>query len=139
MTIDTSVKGGRGSRTGEAHRQVLITRTGAKESRLGIRRKPKSDIQLKNTGTILLYEPLIAGRKEGGKENTTRGGMSTMKTELETRALLNVKELCEYLGIGQTKARELLSNPSNGFTVRIGNRLYAHKGKLDNWLLNQIL
>ena len=62
-----------------------------------------------------------------------------MKTELETRALLNVKELCEHLGIGQTKARELLSNPSNGFTVRIGNRLYAHKGKLDNWLLNQIL
>jgi hypothetical protein len=65
--------------------------------------------------------------------------MSTIKTELETRALLNVKELCEYLGIGQTKARELLSNPANGFTVRIGNRLYAHKGKLDNWLLNQIL
>ena len=26
-----------------------------------------------------------------------------MKTELDTRALLNVKELCEYLGIGQTK------------------------------------
>lgn len=50
-----------------------------------------------------------------------------MKTELDTRALLNVKEMCEYLGIGQTKARELLSNPANGFTVRIGNRLYAHK------------
>ena len=62
-----------------------------------------------------------------------------MKTELDTRVLLNVKELCEYLGIGQTKARELLSNPANGFTVRIGNRLYAHKGRLDNWLLNQIL
>ena len=45
----------------------------------------------------------------------------------------------EYLGIGQTKARELLSNPANGFTVRIGNRLYAHKGRLDHWLLNQIL
>lgn len=41
-----------------------------------------------------------------------------MKTELDTRALL--------------------SNPANGFTVRIGNRLYAHKGRLDNWLLNQI-
>ena len=26
-----------------------------------------------------------------------------MKTELDTRALLNVKEMCEYLGIGQTK------------------------------------
>lgn len=62
-----------------------------------------------------------------------------MKTELDTRALLNVKELCEYLGIGQTKARELLSNPANGFTVRIGNRLYTHKGRLDHWLLNQIL
>lgn len=37
-----------------------------------------------------------------------------MKTELDTRALLNVKEMCEYLGIGQTKARELLSNPANG-------------------------
>lgn len=62
-----------------------------------------------------------------------------MKTELDTRALLNVKEMCEYLGIGQTKVRELLSNPANGFTVRIGNRLYAHKGRLDHWLLNQIL
>ena len=61
-----------------------------------------------------------------------------MKTELDTRALLNVKEMCEYLGIGQTKARELLSNPANGFTVRIGNRLYADKGRLDHWLLTQI-
>lgn len=57
----------------------------------------------------------------------------------EEKALLNVKEMCRYLGIGQTKARELLSNPKNNFTIRIGNRLYAHKGKLDEWLLNQIL
>ena len=57
----------------------------------------------------------------------------------EKRALLNVREMCEYLGIGQTKARELLSNPRNCFTVRIGNRLYAHKGRLDTWLINQIM
>ena len=57
----------------------------------------------------------------------------------EEKALLNVKEMCRYLGIGQTKARELLSNPKNNFTIRIGNRLYAHKGKLDEWLLNQIM
>ncbi len=57
----------------------------------------------------------------------------------ENKALLNVKELCSYLGIGQTKARELLGNPANDFTVRIGNRLYAHKQKLDLWLVNQIL
>lgn len=59
--------------------------------------------------------------------------------EKNDRALLNVKEMCSYLGIGETKARELLANPRNGFTIRIGNRLYAHKGKLDGWLINQIM
>lgn len=57
----------------------------------------------------------------------------------QDKALLTVKEMCEYLGIGQTKARELLSDPGNGFTVRIGNKLYAHKKQLDIWLSNQIL
>lgn len=61
------------------------------------------------------------------------------KRMLDNKALLNVKEFCEYLGIGQTKARELLADPRNGFTVRIGNRIYAHKGKVDMWLDNQIL
>lgn len=55
------------------------------------------------------------------------------------RGLLPLDAFCEYLGIKKTKARELLHNPKNGFTVRIGNRLYAHKGKLDEWLLKQIL
>jgi len=58
---------------------------------------------------------------------------------MKEKALLNVKELCEYLGIGQTKARELLADPKNQFTVRIGNRLYAHKKRLDAWLLEQIM
>ena len=58
---------------------------------------------------------------------------------INNKALFNVKEMCEYLGIGQTKARELLADPSNNFTVRIGNRLYAHKGRLDRWLINQIM
>lgn len=47
------------------------------------------------------------------------------------------KELSEI--IGQTKCREIMGNPHNGFTVRIGNRLYAHKDCLDKWLVNQIL
>ncbi len=55
------------------------------------------------------------------------------------KGLLNLDAFCEYMGIKKTKARELLHNPANGFTVRIGNRLYAHKGKLDEWLLKQIL
>ena len=54
-------------------------------------------------------------------------------------ALLNVKEFCDYLSIGETKGRELLRDPGNGFTVHIGNRLYAHKGRLDKWLLNQLI
>ena len=67
------------------------------------------------------------------------GGGVRMEEKAKEKALLNVKEFCEYLGIGQTKARELLNDPANGFTVRIGNRLYAHRGKLDMWLLNHIL
>ena len=50
------------------------------------------------------------------------------------KALLNLKEFCEYMGIGKTKARELLNNPKNRFIVRIGNRLYANKKLLDEWL-----
>lgn len=59
-------------------------------------------------------------------------------TPFEDKALLSVKEMCIYLSIGQTKCRELLANPANGFTIRIGNRLYAHRKNLDNWLNNQI-
>ena len=66
-------------------------------------------------------------------------GQQANTNDMKEKALLNVKEMCNYLGIGQTKARELLADPKNRFTVRIGNRLYAHKGKLDSWLLNRIL
>lgn len=65
--------------------------------------------------------------------------MDRNTTEVSDKALLNVKEMCEYLGIGQTKARELLADSRNQFTVRIGNRLYAHKQRLDKWLINRIL
>ena len=50
------------------------------------------------------------------------------------KALLNIEEFCSYLGIGKTKARELLKNPSSTFTFKIGNRYYANKKKLDQWL-----
>ena len=56
---------------------------------------------------------------------------------MSEKALLNLKEFCEYLGIGQTKAREILNNPKTRFTIRIGNRLYVHKKKLDKWLDDQ--
>ncbi|MBR0146121.1 MAG: helix-turn-helix domain-containing protein [Eubacterium sp.] len=49
------------------------------------------------------------------------------------KRLLTIKDLCKYLGIGQTKARELVRG-NNGFGVQIGNRWYANKKKLDEWL-----
>lgn len=49
------------------------------------------------------------------------------------KKLLNVKELCSYLGIGDTKARQLLRG-CNGFGVQVGNRWFANKSKLDLWI-----
>ena len=49
---------------------------------------------------------------------------------VDNKILLNIQELCDYLGIGQTKARELLIG-SNGFGIQIGNRWYANNRKLD--------
>lgn len=60
--------------------------------------------------------------------------MNEVKTD---KALLNIQEFCDYLGIGETKARELLKKPRNGFSVKIGARWYAHKVRLDDWLLDQ--
>jgi phage antirepressor YoqD-like protein len=50
------------------------------------------------------------------------------------KGLLNVGEMCNYLGVGQNTARKLLNTPKNMFTVRIGNRLYANKKLLDKWI-----
>ena len=53
---------------------------------------------------------------------------------LVDKRLLNIKEFCQYLGIGETKAREIMTKTNNPFTVRIGNRLYANKIILDKWI-----
>lgn len=50
------------------------------------------------------------------------------------KTLLNIDEFCAYLGIGKTKAREILKRPDSSFTIRIGNRLYANKNLLDEYL-----
>lgn len=55
------------------------------------------------------------------------------------KALLTVPELCSYLGICDTKARQLLKHPRCTFRVKLPgcNKLYAHRGKLDEWLEQQ--
>ncbi|WP_281671950.1 hypothetical protein [[Clostridium] scindens] len=53
---------------------------------------------------------------------------------LVDKKLLNLNEFCTYLGIGKTKAREIMTKTNNPFTVRLGNRLYANKIILDKWI-----
>lgn len=57
-----------------------------------------------------------------------------MEQQQVEKALLNIEEFCAYLGIGKTKARELMKHPRSTFTIKIGNRLYANKKKLDQWI-----
>ena len=53
------------------------------------------------------------------------------------KKLLDLKGFCAYLGIGDTKARELMKMPRNGFSLKIGSKWYTHKDRLDAWLLSQ--
>lgn len=64
---------------------------------------------------------------------TLRRNSLTMRGFNANKKLLTLKEVCDYLGIGQTKARELVRG-YNGFGVQIGNRWYADKSKLDRWI-----
>lgn len=57
---------------------------------------------------------------------------------MDKKALMTVKEMSEYLGVCVKSCRKLLADPNNGFTVRIGRNVYAHRGQLDKWLLRKI-
>lgn len=50
------------------------------------------------------------------------------------KALLDLKEVCEYTGFGVSKARSLINNPKSTYTIRCGNKLYVHKKLLDDYL-----
>lgn len=60
--------------------------------------------------------------------------MNNSAPQFTNRGLLTLSEFCAYLGIGKTKAREILSNKGYEFSFRVGNRLYVNKRKLDAWL-----
>lgn len=51
------------------------------------------------------------------------------------KVLLTVEETKQYLGLGETKVRELMRKEE--FGCRIGNRLYSNKILLDKWLEKQ--
>lgn len=50
------------------------------------------------------------------------------------KKLMTIDEFCKYVGIGKTKARELISNPCCKYVVRIGRRVYVHKELFDEEL-----
>ena len=50
------------------------------------------------------------------------------------KTLLSFEEFCNYVGIGKTKARELISNPCCKYVVRIGRRVFIHKELFDEEL-----
>lgn len=52
----------------------------------------------------------------------------------DEKILLNVEETAAYLGIGKTKCREFLREHEHDFVIRIGNRIYANKNLLEQWV-----
>ena len=45
--------------------------------------------------------------------------------------LMSFENFCSYMGIGETKARELISRVDCRYVVRIGRRVLIHKDLLD--------
>lgn len=57
-----------------------------------------------------------------------------MESKTIEKALLSLKEVCEYTGWKQTKVREILKREDSTFTIRLGNRLYVNKKLFDDYL-----
>ena len=53
---------------------------------------------------------------------------------LKSKKLLTINEFAKYMGLGDTKARELLKNRQLGFRVRINNSIMINRQKLDEYL-----
>lgn len=58
--------------------------------------------------------------------------MQTIK--LTEKALLCVGEMMLYTGWGENTVRDELNRPNCPYVVRKGNRLYANRRKLDQYL-----
>ena len=50
------------------------------------------------------------------------------------KKLLNIKEVCQYTGWGETKVRELISRPSSTFAMKLGNKWFVNKSLFDGYL-----
>lgn len=50
-----------------------------------------------------------------------------MQDSLQDRILLTVDDIAAITGWSRTKVREILNRKDNGFTIRCGRNIYAHK------------
>ncbi len=50
------------------------------------------------------------------------------------KVLLNVKEVCEMTGWGESKVRQIIKRPDSKFTIHMGNRLYVDKKLFEDFL-----
>lgn len=50
------------------------------------------------------------------------------------KVLMTFDDFCHYIGIGKTKAREMISTPGCKYVVRIGRRVFIHKQLFDEEL-----
>ncbi len=58
--------------------------------------------------------------------------MKLLNKEISTDSpLMSFDDFCSYMGIGETKARELISKADCRYVVRIGRRVLIHKELLD--------
>ena len=54
--------------------------------------------------------------------------------DTNNKMLLTIKDIMEMTGFGEKKVRQMLKEPSSTFTIRNGNRLYAHKELFEDLL-----
>ena len=65
--------------------------------------------------------------------------ISMTEKTINERALLNINELCDYLEISKTKARELLKTPRNGFSLNLEqNGMYIKIDQMHGCLISAI-
>ena len=50
------------------------------------------------------------------------------------KMLLTIKDVMELTGLGEKKVRQMLKSPTSTFTIRNGNRLYAHKKLFEDYM-----
>lgn len=67
-------------------------------------------------------------------ENQTMENERVELERLKTKKMLTINEFARYMGLGDTKARELLKNTRLGFRVRINNSIMINREKLDEYL-----